>query len=197
MITVILLAIQTTLNITGAKVMGRVAQFGVYVEIVGTLGIAIILAIHGFNHGLGFLFSTQDAQHAASNALGLDFQGNWLTGAALIAVLAPVYIFYGFESAGDISEETKDPGRKVPKAMRWALLWGGLASFILIAALLLAMPETDPVGATVKGGGVPFILSTLPSWLQDWLPARDHLRVLLVRHLGAGSGQPPRLLLRP
>jgi amino acid transporter len=168
-ITVILLAIQTMLNITGAKVMGRVAQFGVYIEIIGTLGIAIILAIHGFNHGLGFLFSTQDAQHAAHNALGLDFKGNWLTGAALIAVLAPVYIFYGFESAGDISEETKDPGRSVPKAMRWALIWGGIASFILIAALLLAMPKTDPVGATVKGGGVPFILSTLPSWLQDCL----------------------------
>lgn len=30
-ITLILLAIQTTLNITGAKVMGRIAQFGVYV----------------------------------------------------------------------------------------------------------------------------------------------------------------------
>ena len=31
------------LNITGAKVMGQVAQFGVYVEIVGTVGIALIL----------------------------------------------------------------------------------------------------------------------------------------------------------
>ena len=44
-ITVVLLAIQTGLNITGARVMGRVAQFGVYVEIVGTVGIAIILAV--------------------------------------------------------------------------------------------------------------------------------------------------------
>ena len=168
-ITLILLAIQTTLNITGAKVMGRVAQFGVYIEIVGTLGIAIILAIHGFNHGLGFLFSTQSVQHVASNPLGLDFKGHWLTGAALIAVLAPVYIFYGFESAGDISEETKDAGKKVPRSMRWALLWGGLASFILIGALLLSMPDHNPVAATVKGGGVPFILSELPSWLQDVL----------------------------
>ena len=105
-ITVVLLAIQTTLNITGVKVMGLVARFGVFVEIVGTLGIAIILALHGFNHGLGFLFSTENVQNAASNPLGLDFGGNWLTGACLIAVLAPVYIFYGFESAGDISEET-------------------------------------------------------------------------------------------
>src|SRR5882724_8034503 len=149
-ITLILLAIQTSLNITGARVMGRVAQFGVYVEIVGTLGIAIILGIHGFHHSLGFLFSTQDAQHAAHNALGLDFKGHWLTGAALIAVLAPVYIFYGFESAGDIAEETKDAGRQIPKAMRWALIWGGIASVVLVAALLLAMPDSaNPVGDTV------------------------------------------------
>jgi amino acid transporter len=168
-ITVILLAIQTTLNITGVKVMGLVARFGVFVEIVGTLGIAIILAIHGFHHSLGFLFSTQNVQHAASNPLGLDFNGHWLTGAALIAVLAPVYIFYGFEASGDIAEETTDAGRKVPRAMRHALIWGGIASFILIAALLLAMPKEDPVAATVKGGGTPFILSQLSSGVQDFL----------------------------
>src|SRR3954467_7107981 len=167
-ITLILLAIQTSLNITGARVMGNVAKFGVYVEILGTLGIAIILAIHGFHHGLGFLFSTQGVQHVAHNPLGLNFHGSWL-GAAVIAVLAPVYIFYGFESAGDISEETKDAGRQVPKAMRWALIWGGIASFILTAALLLAMTKHDPIGATIKGGGIPFILGQLPSWLQDCL----------------------------
>jgi amino acid transporter len=168
LITLLLLAIQTSLNTTGARVMGNVAKFGVYVEILGTLGIAIILAIHGFHHGLGFLFSSQSVQHASHNPLGLNFHGNWL-GAAVISVLAPVYIFYGFESAGDISEETKDAGRHVPKAMRWALIWGGIASFILTAALLLAMTKHDPVGATIKGGGIPFILGQLPSWLQDCL----------------------------
>ncbi len=168
-ITVILLAIQTSLNITGAKVMGRVAQFGVYVEIVGTLGIAIILAIHGFHHGLGFLFSTQGVQHVAHNPYGFNFHGNWFTGAALVSVLAPVYIFYGFESAGDISEETKDAGRQIPKAMRLALIWGGIASFILTAGLLLSMPKVDPVGATYKGGGIPFLLGQLSSGMQDFL----------------------------
>ena len=123
MITLILLAIQTTVNITGARIMADVAKFGVYVEILGTLGIAIVLGIHGFHHGLGFLFSTQGAQHKATNALGFDFHGSWLA-AALIAVLAPVYIFYGFESAGDIAEETKDAGRQIPRAMRHALIWG-------------------------------------------------------------------------
>src|SRR4051794_40790348 len=56
-VTVALLAIQTTLNITGASVMARIARLGVYVEVLGTFGIAIILALHGFHHDLGFLFS--------------------------------------------------------------------------------------------------------------------------------------------
>ena len=168
-ITLILLAIQTVLNITGTRVMARVAQFGVYVEVLGTFGIAVILLIHGFHHDLGFLFSTQNVQDAAHNPLKLDFGGNWITGAALIAVLAPVYIFYGFESCGDISEETKDAGRQVPRAMRLALIWGGVASLILTAALLLAMPKVNPVGATVDGGGVPFILGQLSSGVQDFL----------------------------
>src|SRR3954454_5782566 len=168
-IVLLLLAIQTTLNITGASVMGRVARLGVYVEILGTFGIFLILWIHGFNHGLGFLFSSQGAQHAATNGYGLNFHGNWITGAALIAVLAPVYIFYGFESAGDIAEETKDASRQIPRAMRLALIWGGIASLVLTAALLLAMPENNPIAATVKGGGVPFILGQLSTGLQDFL----------------------------
>ena len=168
-VTLVLLAIQTTLNITGAKVMGRVAQFGVYVEILGTLGIAIILAINGFHHGIGFLFSSEGVTHAATNPLGLNFGGNWITGAALIAVLAHVFIFYGFESAGDIAEETKDAGRQVPRAMRLALIWGGVASFILVAALLLAIPAGPHAVAATAKGGVPFILGELPGWLQDCL----------------------------
>ena len=168
-VTLILLAIQTTLNITGARVMGAIARFGVYVEIVGTFGIALILLIHGFHHNLGFLFHSQGVEHAASNPLGLNFHGHWLTGAALIAVLAPVYIFYGFESAGDIAEETKDAGRQIPRAMRHALIWGGVGSLLLTAALLLAMPEHNAVKATIDGGGVPFILGQLSSGLQDFL----------------------------
>lgn len=168
-ITATLLAIQTVLNITGAQVMGRVAQFGVYVEIIGTFGIAIILAIHGFHHDLGYLFSTQGQESAGSNALGLNFHGSWL-GAALIAVLAPVYIYYGFESAGDISEETKDAGRQVPRAMRLAVIWGGVGSIVLTAALLLAIPGKGASGVSdAVAGGVPSILAQLPSGIQDFL----------------------------
>jgi amino acid transporter len=165
-ITLVLLAIQTALNITGAKVMGRVAQFGVYIEILGTVGIAIVLAVHGFHHGFSYLFSSQGVQHVKSNPLGLDFGGSY-GGALIVAVLVPVYIFFGFESAGDVSEETKDAGRAVPRAMRYAMIWGGLASLIVTAALILAIPGGKDGFSSVVAGGVPVIFAQLPSWLQD------------------------------
>ena len=171
MITLLLLAIQTILNITGAKVMGRVAQFGVYVEIVGHLrDRADPRRSTASTTGSASCSRPQGVQHAATNPLGLDFHGSWLPGAALIAVLAPVYIFYGFESAGDISEETKDAGRQVPRAMRLALIWGGIA---LVRADRRAAARDagrrPGATATVEGGGVPFILGQLPSGVQDFL----------------------------
>jgi amino acid transporter len=173
LITLALLAVQTTLNIIGAKVMGRVAGFGTYAELLGTFGIALILLIAGFHHGLGFLFSTQGADHLKTNSLGVDFHGNWWAGAALVAILAHVYIFYGFEAAGDVAEETKDAARQVPRSMQRALLVGGLTSFVLVAALLLATPSDRPgyVKATSFAGGVPYILSSniSASWLNDLL----------------------------
>ncbi|MEO9180504.1 MAG: APC family permease, partial [Acidimicrobiales bacterium] len=133
---------------------------------IGTFGVAIALAIHGFHHGLGYTFTTQGAQNLATNHLGINFGGHWLTGAALVAVLANVYIFYGFESAGDIAEETKDAHRQVPKAMRNALLYGGIASFVLVLGLILATPKSG-IGSVVAGG-IPSILAVLPAWLQDF-----------------------------
>ncbi len=169
-VTILLILLQTALNTVGAKVLGRIARLGVYVETIGTFGVAIALGVVGFHHGFGFLFTTNGAERAAANSLQVDFGGSWWSGAALVAVLAHVYIFYGFEAAGDVAEETVDASRQVPRAMRSALVYGGVASFVLVAGLLLATPS-DAKGytnATSFAGGVPAILAQLPQWLQDF-----------------------------
>ena len=167
-----------------------------YVEIIGTFGIAIMLAIHGFHHGFGYLFTTQGAEHAATNPLGLDFGGNWLLGAALVAVLAPVYIFYGFESAGDIAEETKDAGRQVPRAMRLALIWGG--DRVVRAdrpRCCSRCPSDAPVAATVTAAACRSSSASCPA-APGPPAAADHLRVLLLRHVDPGRRLPAGVLLR-
>lgn len=167
-VTVLLIVVQTVFNTVGAKAMSRISRIGVYVETIGTFGVAIALAIAGFHHGLDFLFTSQGAESAHSNTLGVDFGGSWAA-AALVAVLAHSYIFYGFESAGDVAEETKDASRQVPRAMRSALVYGGIASFVLVAGLLLASPSSPKgyASALSFSGGIPLILSELPQWLQD------------------------------
>jgi amino acid transporter len=160
------IVLSATLNSVGAKIMGKVARAGVYVETIGTFGVFAALAVFGFHHGVGFIFSSQGVEHLKTNPLGLNFAGNWWTSAALVAILANVYIFYGFESAGDISEETLDAQRQVPRAMRNALLYGGIASFVLVLGLLLATPKAG-IGGVVSGG-INMILSTLPAWLQNF-----------------------------
>jgi amino acid transporter len=168
-VTLIMIGLQFVLNSVGAQVMRHVVRVGVYVETIGTFGVAIALAFEGYHHGLGYLLKSNGTQHAALSPIAQNFHGNWLTGAALIAVLASVYIFYGFESAGDIAEETKDASAQVPRAMRRSLIYGGIASFVLVAALLLAIPAGHKGWTTLfsTSGGIPYLLSTLPSWTQD------------------------------
>ena len=164
-----IIVLSAILNSVGAKIMGHVARFGVYVETIGTFGVFLALAAAGFHQSFAFVFSSQGVEHLKTNPLGIDFGGNWWTGAALVAILANVYIFYGFESAGDISEETLDAQRQVPRAMRNALLYGGIASFVLVLGLLLATPHAG-IGPVVSGG-INAILGELPAWLQDFFVA--------------------------
>ncbi len=55
-ITGAIIVVSAIANSIGAKIMGRVARFGVYVETVGTFGVFAALAIFGF-HQTGVLFS--------------------------------------------------------------------------------------------------------------------------------------------
>jgi amino acid transporter len=164
-----ILAIQTIVNVVGVRWMAWITKIGVFVEIAATFGLAILLGIHGFHHGLGYLFSTEGTQLGKTNPLGADFAGKWWLGAAFVAVLAHVYIFYGFESAGDVAEEVVDARRRVPKAITSSLLVGGITSFVLVAALILAIPKGG-FGKAVSGGINFIIVSNITSsGLQDFI----------------------------
>lgn len=169
--TVGLIVLQTLVNVVGVRFTGLIARYGVWVEILGTFGVVIMLAIAGFHHGFGYLFTTQGVTNAKTNPFGVSFSG-WFPEAALIAVLANVYIFYGFESAGDIAEEVVDARRRVPRAMVLTMVVGGITSFVLVAGLILASP--DGIGAAVKDGVTGIIHANVGS------PAVDDITLALI-----------------
>lgn len=157
-VTVVLVCMCALINIVGVNYTALIARYGVWVEVLGTFGVLVLLGISGFHHSGGYLFSTAGTTRAAHNPFGASFGGDWFGAAAFIAVLANVYIFYGFESAGDIAEEVVDAKRRVPRAMVTTMIVGGLTSFALVAGLALAIPGDDL--SKVVSGGIPYIIAT-------------------------------------
>ena len=47
-------------------------------------------------------------------------------GALLLGAIMPLYVMYGFDTAGSLAEETDDPRRTAPRAVWRALLTAGI-----------------------------------------------------------------------
>jgi urea carboxylase system permease len=84
--------------------------------------------------------------------------GNGYVWPFLISALMAAYVMYGFDSAGELAEETKAPRRTAPRAILRALYASGIGgAFLLIAALVAAPSVTDGNLATA---GLPYVLTS-------------------------------------
>jgi len=53
-------------------------------------------------------------------------------GALLVGAIMPLYVMYGFDSAGSLAEETDEPRKRAPRAILQALATAGTLGFLLI-----------------------------------------------------------------
>lgn len=83
----------------------------------------------------------------------------------LLSLLLPAYTVTGFDGSAHTSEETVDAARNVPRGMMRAVFWSGLFGWLMVIAILLAIPDMD-AGAT-QGGDV--VVRTLESVLPPAL----------------------------
>lgn len=150
---VALIGIVTVLNLAGTQVLAKVAFFGFAAELAGAVAVGGWLLLTERHHGIGVLF----------DSAGVEGSGSYLP-AFLAAALIGVYLYYGFEACGDVAEEVKNPGRRIPKSMRMTIYIGGAASFVITLALLLAVPDfaavisgadPDPVTTVLQGAFGP------------------------------------------
>lgn len=137
-ITAVVMLLQAVLVALSTKATNKVNSVAVTVQIIGMIGLTILLFVVGGIAGrLDFanLFAT--APIAETNYW--DLGGLTDVGPFPMAFLLGAFTIVGFESAANLAEETKNPARVIPKAMIQAVLsLGVLGMLFLIAVTALA-----------------------------------------------------------
>lgn len=142
----VLIAATTLVNALGVKLMSRLNTIGVTCELVGVVALVALLFTHAHRPPTAVLHQSGAAP------------GGYL-GAFVISAIMAAYVMVGFDSAGELSEETKDPRRTAPKSILRALTASGIGGGLLLLAGILAAPSlTD--GKLVANGGLPFVLTS-------------------------------------
>ncbi len=147
-IAVAMIVLTTALNVSGTRLLARVAMFGFICELLGAVVVGTYLLAVARHQSFRVLF----------HSFGLGSGGHYLP-AFLASSVAAMFCYYGFEACGDVAEETPDAGRAIPKAMRMTIYVGGFAAMLVCLALVLAVPnlnavlsgqDSDPVVTTLR-----------------------------------------------
>lgn len=143
-----MIAFTTALNVSGTRLLARVAMFGFVCELAGAVVVGGYLLLAARHQPLSILWSTGSFGSGAS-----------YLPAFLASSVAAMFCYYGFEACGDVAEETPNAGTAIPRSMRMTIYVGGGAASFVCLALLLALPDlsaavsgadADPVGTTLK-----------------------------------------------
>jgi urea carboxylase system permease len=145
----VLVALSTAVNAVGLRLLARLNNAGVFVEMFAALGLIVLLALCA-KRGPAVVL---DAQGRGGGST-LDY----LTGPALAASLMAVFVLYGFDTAGSLAEETDDPRRRAPRAILLSLVAVGTAGSLLVLTALRAAPDLSAAELGRGSGGLPFVV---------------------------------------
>jgi urea carboxylase system permease len=142
----ILLTITTLVNIISVRLMAITTSVGVLVEIIGVAVVVVALFLLP-ERSPSVVFTTQGAAPTDS-----PYIWAWLASSLMAA-----YVLVGFDSAGELAEETHAPRKTIPKTIVRAVVVSGLGGALLIVATLVSAPSlTDGKLAT---GGIAWVLT--------------------------------------
>ena len=88
-----MILITTLLNLSGTRLLARVAMFGFICELIGAIVVGGYLLVFARHQPLGVVFQT----------FGLQVQGSYAWAFAASA-LSAMFCYYGFEACGDVAE---------------------------------------------------------------------------------------------
>lgn len=135
-------------NVIGIKVAAMVNNVGATTELVGTLGLALVLFIGVFfftdRQGISVIFQVGAVGGGHINATTIG-----------LAALLPIYLFLGWEGSADLAEETTDPRRAAPTAMMRSVMISGACAIFVFLAFAMAIPHS--IADTINRAQNPMI----------------------------------------
>jgi urea carboxylase system permease len=139
----IMVGITTIINVAGVSIMSKINNVGVICELIGATGLIFLFLIHA-NRGPQTVLTDTAGTGASHGSLGY-------LGALLIGAIMPLYVMYGFDTAGSLAEETSDPRRRAPRAVIQALCTAGAMGFLLIVFGAMAVSSKGEANLGVTG----------------------------------------------
>jgi amino acid transporter len=178
-IALVSIVVGTIINIVGVRVVAFVNNIGVAAEIIGMFVFALVLLIV-FNHqSLGFLFNGPTANvspQVLSKNLGVPGAqwtpplGDVYIGAFAAAMFMSLFVIYGFDTAGTLGEETRDPQKNAPRGVLWAIGLSAIAGILFLGGTILSIKDLPRIENIAAGANpnIPFT-GTLPTIITDAL----------------------------
>ena len=168
----VFLVICTVLNLVHVNVFKLVISLGVYAEIVGSFGVALLL----------FLFFRQHSFSELFHHLGTGTAPSQMA-AFLTALAVAGWAFIGFDACSTIAEETHNPKRMVPRAIFLSLCMVGGVVLFNSAALTLSFDRNTLRTASATSDPVtPVIASNFGAWAEA-----PFLAIVMVAFLACGA----------
>ena len=97
----------------------------------------------------------------------------------LLCLLLPVYTITCYDASAHTSEETKNASESMPRGIVSAVIWSSLIGWIMICAIILAIPDMD--AAAAQGWGVFF--GTMDAILPNGLKMVLYFFILITQLL--------------
>ena len=142
----VLLVATTLLNAFSVRITAIVNSVGVTCELVGVALLVVLLLGHA-ERGPSVVLHTTNLDSSTGYVVPL-----------LVSALMAAYVLVGFDSAGELAEETHKPRATTPRTIIRAVLASGLGGAFLIVAALMASPslKSDDLGL----GGLPYVITS-------------------------------------
>jgi amino acid transporter len=157
----------------GVVLMGRIVKAGITAELIASVGVGLTLLLAFHNHGFSLLTHTLGAE---------ELSGGSVAAGLLAALAVGGWVFIGFDVAVGAAEETKQPGRQVPRAIWIAMLSVGAIVVLNAVAATLAHPHPEDVAA---GKDVDPVATAVTSSFGSWSD-RPFAAVVLVAFVSCG-----------